>query len=123
VSVPVDCEVVSSWVRDAPQKPARGIVRAQEVDPTGSVLTSVQYTVDLTKLDRAYTVAKISTLPIKGIGRYMFRLHLKQEKSEKWQLVARIHLDVTFEQTIEKHNSDKSDKEDRDAADPQFVSA
>lgn len=103
ISVPVDCEVVSSWVRSAPQKPARATVRAQELNAEGSVLASVEYPVDLTKVDRTYTVAKMSTLTIRGLGRYAFRVHVKQEGSEKWQQVAKVYFDVSFEQTASSH--------------------
>ena len=88
-----DAELVTLWSRTNLDHPARSRARIQFVAPDGALLGKpILYDVDLTGYGRLRNRTRISGFPVRGPGKYEFRVEL--EKDSGWETVAKIPVEV-----------------------------
>lgn len=94
--IPMDLEVVSLWSRSDYNVPAKGVQRLTLLSPDGESLASGEQEIDLSKHRRFRNRARFRGLPMKGDGRYTFRVEQMTEEEAEWQHVTDIPLELVF---------------------------
>lgn len=85
----VQAEVISYWVRSNPERSESATVRLQHLAPDGSILTDMEFPVDLVEKRGQRLKLRFEAFPInRGEGIHHVVLQLKRGK--KWIRVARI---------------------------------
>jgi hypothetical protein len=94
--IPMDLEVVSLWSRSDYDVSAKGVQRLTLLSPDGENLASGEQQIDLSKHRRFRNRARFRGLPMKGAGRYIFRVEQMTEGEAEWQRVTDIPLELVF---------------------------
>ena len=94
--IPMDLEVVSLWSRSDYDVSAKGVQRLTLLSPDEESLASGEQEIDLSKHRRFRNRARFRGLPMKGAGRYVFRVDQMTEGGVEWQHVTDIPLEVVF---------------------------
>jgi hypothetical protein len=94
---PIEMEAVSLWSRSDDDVPAKGVQRLTLLSPSGETLASGEQEIDLSKHRRFRNRVRFGGLPVKGAGRYIFRVEQKNEGEAEWQHVTGVPLELTFE--------------------------
>lgn len=94
--IPMDLEVVSLWSRSDYDVSAKGVQRLTLLSPDEESLASGEQEIDLSKHRRFRNRARFRGLPMKGAGRYVFRVDQMTEGGAEWQHVMDIPLEVMF---------------------------
>jgi len=91
---PIVMEWVTLWERTPGESanlvPVRDIVSA----PSGEILVQEEYNVDFGKHNRMRWRRKFSGLPEQGPGRYQFCTQIKDAKTNTWESVSSLPLEV-----------------------------
>jgi len=90
----VNLAVASYWVREQSDVEERGYVRVDVRCPDASVIVGRELSVLLDRDWRAQTVGRIGSLPVRGAGRYEFRIHHRRDANCEWQLCAELPLEL-----------------------------
>lgn len=94
---PIVMEWVTLWERTQDDStnvvPVRDIVSA----PSGKILVQEEYNIDFGKHKRMRWRRKFSSLPERGPGRYQFSTQIKDEKTNTWESVSNLPLEVFVE--------------------------
>ncbi len=93
----IQLELVTLWSRSDSTQPTQGRARVQLIAPDGKEHPEVQvYNVDLTSSPRVRQRLRMGGIPIRGTGNYIYQVEV--EKDSDWDVVARIPLDVKWEE-------------------------
>jgi len=91
---PIVMEWVTLWERTPGESanlvPVRDIVSA----PSGEILVQQEYNIDFGKHNRMRWRRKFSGLPERGPGQYQFCTQIKDEKTNTWESVSSLPLEV-----------------------------
>lgn len=95
-----ECEVtlLSFWVRSDPAEPERGEARISLWGPDGKPVeaeTEIRLEIDLREKPQLRTQIKMNSLPLRGPGRYTFKV--EQGVEREWETVARIPYELVIE--------------------------
>lgn len=93
---PVEMEVMTLWSRSDYGVPARGAQRLTLLSPSGEALASGKQEVDLSKHRRFRSRTRFRGLPVKGPGRYIFRVEQMEEDEAEWQHVTDVPLELVL---------------------------
>ncbi len=91
---PVEMEVVTLWSRSDYDVPAKGAQRLTLFSPSGGVLAGGEQEVDLSQHRWFRNRARFRGLPVKGPGRYLFRVEQMEEDEAEWQHVTDVPLEL-----------------------------
>jgi hypothetical protein len=91
--IPFNLHLVSLWVRDPSDPPARGRGRLRTETPAGAG-GQIEFDLDLTDQSRLRTFGEIATLTARGTGLYWFIVELQRSPDSAWTEVARLPLQV-----------------------------
>ena len=91
-------QIVSLWARRNFSKPGKGNARVSLIGPTDAQISQTQYGVDLSSPDshRYRYRLYLDAFPARETGRYTFRVELRQEESNTWELVAAVPVELDF---------------------------
>jgi hypothetical protein len=89
IAIPVQYEVVSLWIRENPAELEESKGRIILVAPNGAEVYTQEFPVDLTENDRMRSQVRAVGLPVRGAGRYLFKVEIQRE-ANSWETVARI---------------------------------
>jgi hypothetical protein len=87
--------LVSLWERSDWAAPEIGQMRIRLFDPSGAETAPTQdpIAVDLSAKNRMRTIIGIAALPLRGVGRYEFRIEASEEDG-RWTVAARIPFEL-----------------------------
>jgi len=94
--LPIDVDVVSTWIRDALDTPEAGEIRVSFRSPKGKSLRKSEGQIDLNKAPRFRVKARFSGLPLAESGVYSFRVDARESGVGRWRKYAEIPLIVVF---------------------------
>ena len=91
--------LVTDWRRQDESLESRGRARIELIAPSGETIGSspVEYDIDLATTDRARAIVAIPLMPIRGEGRYLFRISLQTQGEKEWREVFDYPLVVTLQ--------------------------
>ena len=89
-------EMVSYWVRESPNVSEKAKGRVLFVSPSGLILKSIDYEIDLSTYERLRSRSRIVNFPAPESGQYMFKVEFSSEKAKKWKQVASVPLQINF---------------------------
>lgn len=95
--IPALFDVVTLWGREHEEQGAQGQARMSVISPTGEVLVSRVYDVDLREFRRFRSVSRILGFPAPVSGRYGFRVERRVGADGQWEERAVIPLWVNLQ--------------------------
>lgn len=104
--ISMQLEVVSFWTRTEPGVPITGRMRIEFHAPSGKVLGSFEYPLDLTKYERFRSQVRLAGIPAEEAGRHYFYVALKEESESEWQRVAAVPLTIAFKPPEEEESAE-----------------
>jgi hypothetical protein len=102
ISLPIELEIVSGWIRKNVDEPTQGKMRVFFFDPLDNHKNIAELGIDLRKAIFYRTRVASKILAVKGPGRYKFVVELQQESSSSWEIVATLPFIVTYQPRPEK---------------------
>jgi len=96
IMIPITSVLVALSTRSILDQPAQGEGRIRLTSPTGDLIRTVEFPIDLTAHTRTRSRLKAFGLEIRSAGYYYFNVDLRQEGQDDWQQVAQIPLEVAF---------------------------
>jgi len=95
--IPGRADLMTLWARADLTVPAMGRGRFDYLSPSGRVLSSQEYEIDLSEYRRYRAVTRFHAISVPEAGRYAFRIALWDDDAAAWQTVAEVPVEVTFE--------------------------
>jgi len=93
--IPIHCSLVSNWERRPADQPIRGTAKFRSVRPTGEFEKEQEYAIDLSSTQRSRTIAKISGISFRELGRHVFEVYMKEDGASDWTKVAAIPINIS----------------------------
>jgi hypothetical protein len=94
-SLPMNYEVVSMWLIDGKSRPNSMVVEYTFIDPSNKELLKSTNTIEIPKTSRRHrTIMKISGMPLTTAGEYKMQIKMKEDKSNKFSIVAELPLEI-----------------------------
>ena len=93
--IPIHCALVSNWERRPTDQPTRGVAKFRSVRPTGDFEKEQEYAIDLSSTPRARTVARISGISFRELGRHVFEISMKEDGVSDWTKVAALPFNIS----------------------------
>ena len=101
-TIPTRFEVVTLWARSEFDESAQGLQKVTLLSPAGEALVAAEAQINLAEARRYRYRAKFSALPLRGEGRYVFRIEYRTGQEEAWTKVADIPLEVVVNPELRK---------------------
>jgi hypothetical protein len=98
ISVPINYEIVSLWVRDSNKGSEHLDIQARLLDPKGEELAASRFSGEfLENTRRLRTRLKISGIVITFAGNYTVEVSYKETVSDDFEVVAKVPLEVAID--------------------------
>ena len=94
--VPIEFHLVTLWMRESVDKPAKGQARVILKTPSNETLEALTYEIDLESSERHRANLTMHGLPISEVGYYYFQVKFRPEGSARWKTAAQLPLKVTY---------------------------
>ena len=99
--IPAQLQLISFWTIDQPDKDNKLEFRGEIIDPSGQSLQTFNNAFKIAKgVKRFRNRTNIQGLPIKGEGRYYFRLAHKEEGQKDFSVISELPLDIKISYQI-----------------------
>jgi hypothetical protein len=95
-AIPMELNVITLWERADFEVSSQGTEHLSLILPSGDTIISGENTINLSESMRFRSRAKFQNLPIKGAGRYIFRVKWRLGSKDEWQHAVDVPLWVTF---------------------------
>jgi len=93
VALPIPYEVVTLWARAQPTEAEESAARLILIAPNNAEIHTQPFSVNLTQKSRMRTQLRSVGFPLRGPGRYIFKLEI-QRANGNWEPVAHIPVEV-----------------------------
>jgi hypothetical protein len=93
--IPIQCALVSNWERRPADQPTRGVAKFRSVRPTGESEIEQEYAIDLSSSLRSRTIARISGISFRELGRHVFEVYMREDGASDWTKVAAIPINIS----------------------------
>jgi hypothetical protein len=90
----VQLQLVSLWTRSKPESPEVAHTRVSLLTPDRSIEGQDEQVVDLQRCSRIRTFFKMTALPFRDFGVYVFVVEQSDGTRDRWREVARIPLEI-----------------------------
>jgi hypothetical protein len=98
VSIPFPFQWVTFWAREKGEedKPTDGRVKDIVLGPSGKIIFTKEYEVDLSQSKRTRFVRNFQGMPAPDSGQYTFRTQVRNEHRNVWEDVSEVPLEVSI---------------------------
>lgn len=97
ITIPINYEIVSLWVRENKEGSEIADLEFRLFDPGKKELSKIVQRIEFpTNVKRFRSRMKVQGLPITKEGEYIFKLSIKEQNANKFELVAMLPLDVSL---------------------------
>lgn len=110
VILPIPMTVASYWQRDTVGVAEHRRTRLTILDPDNHIMVQSEQGVDLTSHERSRNMLYIDKFPFRGEGAYLFVIDVLNEKSNEWDEVAVVPLEIRKEIENRKETTKKKSK-------------
>ena len=96
IAFAIELQLVSLWTRSDPEREEAVSVRSLFVHPDETEMGRLEQEVNLANTLRGRTIAKLTSLIMRGPGIYVFRVQRRDTGAGDWDTVAEIPLEIRF---------------------------
>ena len=96
VVIPIEFHLVTLWMRESMNDPAKGQARILLKTPSDETLEALKYEIDLETSERRRINLTMHGLPVSEVGYYYFQVKYRLPSSTRWKTVAQIPLKITY---------------------------
>ena len=94
-NIPFEATFITLWARQDPTQPLRAQMQVRLLAPDGNELGEFHANIDLETAPRSRQLTALRGLRISGNGNHDFEVSWRHTDAERWQVVARVPLEVS----------------------------